>query len=154
MILNTSCSDTLISMDVEGVHRRERANQRTEASCCNSYKNGREHDCKDYVSSNRGTGDDNSEGVVTARDSHDSVYFVERGDLLRLNDSLYTSAYHRAIIEAVKSIRETSEAVDSAGCIVLDLTQGLSLFGLMAAKEGERVTITGSPISPHDSSRH
>lgn len=160
VILNASCSDTLISMEIESVHSREKDDQQTSASCCSN--NGMICSCTDYVSSDRG--DESSEGVFQSaaeqstneRDSHDLVYFIERGDLLRLNDSLYTSTYHRAIIESVRSIREANErcTVDGAQCIALDLTQGLSLFGLVAAKEGERIMYYNTNNQPFDSSRH
>ncbi len=66
-----------------------------------------------------------------------SVCFVERGDLLRLNDAAYMSSYQTAIATAVKSVCEECEASEGAQCVVLDVSQGFSLFGLMAALEGE-----------------
>ncbi len=75
------------------------------------------------------------------------VFYVERSDLLRLNDSLYVSSYQQAITKAVATVKgEESEesggeggAVDSseaAECLLLDMCEGLSLFGLAAAKLG------------------
>ena len=69
-----------------------------------------------------------------------SVCFVERGDLLRLNDAAYISSYQRAIASAVRSVLQECvmcEASEGAQCVVLDVSQGFSLLGLMAALEGE-----------------
>ena len=122
---------------------------------------------------------------------HSDNYFVERGELSRLNDSVFMGAYRKAVAQALQVMRETSSSSSSedseleegmthmildppeeslnsdsfgdpvfsqglgstdarmdsgdedsgseecADCIVLDMVQGLSLFGLMAAKEGE-----------------
>lgn len=120
-------------------------------------------------------------------------YFVERGELSRLNDGVFMEAYAKALAEALQVMRETSSASssedseleegmmqmmldqpgessnsvnfgdpvssqglgitdsgmdsgdddsgseDCADCIVLDMARGLSLFGLLAAKEGEYI---------------
>ena len=120
-------------------------------------------------------------------------YFVERGELSRLNDGVFMEAYGKALAEALQVMRETSSSSssedseleegmmqmmldqpgessnavnfgdpvssqrlgitdsgmdsgdedsgseDCADCIVLDMARGLSLFGLLAAKEGEYI---------------
>lgn len=148
-----SCTDTLISVEVQRVYSRDQQTSSSERGACSN--NG---GCKDDVSSDRETDDKNSEGSCFSSEgkhssveggSNGGVHFIERGDLLRLNDPLYMSAYHRAIVQGVKHVRQASESYtdDSAGCIVLDLTQGLSLFGLVAAKEGKSLVTIGPPIS-------
>ncbi len=73
------------------------------------------------------------------------VFYVERSDLLRLNDSHYTSSYQQALVKALADVRaelsgseggDRTEPSGAAECLVLDLCEGVSLFGLAAAKSG------------------
>ena len=69
------------------------------------------------------------------------VFYVERSDLLRLNDSLYASSYQQALVETLASVQETSDGSDdgegdSVEILLLDMCEGFSLFGLAAAKLG------------------
>lgn len=71
------------------------------------------------------------------------LFFVERSDLLRLNDCRYASSYQQALTSALSSVGVASSDSDSgraespvAECIVLDMCHGLSFFGIAAAKLG------------------
>lgn len=87
------------------------------------------------------------------QDKGPPLFYVERSELCRLNDSGYIECYRRAMAEAVEAVKngeleesesevessssEMEEEEQPANCLVLDLAHGLSPFGLMAAKEGE-----------------
>lgn len=179
ILLHASCSEILLSMRVEDV-RRDSSDSKMEEV------------------------DVRSEGEAAVSFSGSSqeergVFFVERGDLSRLNDSCYIEAYRRAISQSIAAVRtessdssctseselelnaslsqmdlgasqngdkqvncmeavarnsahcpipemevgvesdsesSASEGEDYADCIVLDMAHGMSIFGLLAAKEG------------------
>ena len=91
---------------------------------------------------------------------HREVFYVERSDLLRLNDSVYVSSYQQAMVQALATVKKEKEEEEessdedwsqwsefgdvSAKCLLLDMTHGLSLFGLSAAKSG--IVIPGISI--------
>ena len=182
ILLHASCSEILLSMRVEEVRRdssdlkMERVDVRSEGEAAVSFSGSSQEE--------RG------------------VFFVERGDLSRLNDSCYIEAYRRAISQSIAAVRtessdssctseselelnaslsqmdlgasqngdeqqiqvncmeavarnsahypvpemevgmesdsesSASEGEDYADCIVLDMAHGMSIFGLLAAKEG------------------
>eukprot|EP00731_Ephydatia_muelleri_P010854 Em0005g1440a len=78
------------------------------------------------------------------------VSYIERHEVCRLNDVLYMECYLCSLREAILTARkealsgsesEEDEMVSGsdggvADCLVLDLTHGPSLFGIVAAKEG------------------
>lgn len=68
------------------------------------------------------------------------MYFIERGDLSRINDQHYTHLLSMAIREAVRACKEDNSDEYSenglAECVVLDLTEGLPLLSLLSAREG------------------
>ena len=181
ILLHASCSEILLSMKVEEVRRdssdseMEGVDVRLEGEAAVSFSGS--------YQKKRG------------------VFFVERGDLSRLNDSCYIEAYRRAISQSIAAVRtessnssctseselelnaslsqmdlgasqngdkqiqvncmeavaqnsahcpipemevgmesdsesSASEGEDYADCIVLDMAHGMSIFGLLAAKEG------------------
>ena len=183
ILLHASCSDILLNMRVEGV-RRDRSDSKMEGVDV-----GSEGEAAVYFN---GSGREES-----------SIFFVERGDLSRLNDSCYIEAYRRAISQSIAAVHtessdssctseselelnaslsqmdlgasqngddqhlqvnsmepvarssaahslipgmevgmesdsesSTSTGEDYADCIVLDMAHGMSIFGLLAAKEG------------------
>ena len=61
------------------------------------------------------------------------LYYVERSHLLKLNDEVYNSIYTTAINEAIVCVKEEEEEDESMECTVLDLTQDISIFGLVAS---------------------
>ena len=61
------------------------------------------------------------------------LYYVERSHLLKLNDVVYNSIYTTAINEAIVCVKEEEEEDESMECTVLDLTQDISIFGLVAS---------------------
>ena len=76
--------------------------------------------------------------LTESASSTESSVFVDRGDLLRLNDGDYISSYHRAITAAVRHMLSACEACDGfAKCVVLDCSHGFSLSGPIAALEGK-----------------
>ena len=132
--LHASCSDTLLQMEIEGVSRQvESLNKSGDEAAELNHKLHPED-----VSSETG------------------LFYVERSELCRWNDKNYLECYRRALAEAVEAVKncelEESESEaelsgsameeeeDLASCLVLDMTHGLSPFGLMAAKEGECVS--------------
>lgn len=183
IFLHASCSDILLSMRVEGV-RRDRSDLKMEEGI----DVGSESETAVYFN---GSGQEER-----------GVFFVERGDLSRLNDSCYIEAYRRAISQSIAAVHtessnssctseselelnaslsqmdlgasqnghdqqlqmnsvepvarssehglipgmevgmesdsesSTSTGEDYADCIVLDMAHGMSIFGLLAAKEG------------------
>ena len=75
-------------------------------------------------------------------DNHETI-FIDHGELSRLNDVLYMTAYSDAIDNAIKyhldhTITEEmdEEADECANCIVLDLAGGATMFGVMASLIG------------------
>lgn len=177
ILLHASCSEILLSMRVEDVRRdssdskMEEVDVRSEGEAAVSFNSSSQEE--------RG------------------VFFVERGDLSRLNDSCYIEAYRRAISQSIAAVRtesssctseselelnaslsqmdlgasqngdkqvncmeavarnsahcpipemevgmesdsesSASEGEDYADCIVLDMAHGMSIFGLLAVKEG------------------
>lgn len=81
------------------------------------------------------------------------TFYVERSELSRLNDAGYIECYRRALSEAIavaksseedddNSDLESSSSENEEDCLVLDMTRGLSLLGLIALKEGQHVLIT------------
>ena len=72
------------------------------------------------------------------------LYFVERGDLSRLNDQHHSCLLWLAVRETIRACHENSSDEEEgashenglAECVVLDLSEGQPLLGLLAAKEG------------------
>ena len=182
ILLHASCSDILLNMRMEGV-RRDRSDSKMDG-----VNVGSEGEAAVYFN---GSGQEES-----------GIFFVERGDLSRLNDSCYIEAYRRAISHSIAAVHtessdssctseselelnaslsqmdlgasqngddqhlqvnsmepvarssghslipgmevgmesdsesSTSTGEDYADCIVLDMAHGMSIFGLLAAKEG------------------
>jgi len=80
-------------------------------------------------------------GVVTGGRK---TFFVERGDLLRLNDGQYEERWGQALEEVLSAIRGGGEGEESddeeeeeGTCVVMCVHQGLSVSGLAAAKLGQ-----------------
>lgn len=170
MQLHASCTDTLLHMKVGEVSRRGTGAVKA-----------KKLQCSHSLSSEGGGGGETSSVVVNSQQDVDlscqsdkaaelklngkmaeaeifqdkgpPLFYVERSELCRLNDSDYIECYRRAIAEAVEAVKngeleESESEVESSGsemeeeeqpanCLVLDLAHGLSPFGLMAAKEGE-----------------
>ena len=61
------------------------------------------------------------------------LYYVERSHLLKLNDVVYNSIYTTTINEAIVCVKEEEEEDETVECTVLDLTQDISIFGLVAS---------------------
>lgn len=133
-----SSSDTSLCMTVEGI--------KDEKICSSN-----EVVNNDKICFSNGAANDDKMSVSNT--SEDSVFYVERSDLLRLNDLEYITAYQQAIASVVRSVLDDSEAggsseagkvcegggsSESAKCVILDFSQGLSFVGLMAALEGTR----------------
>ena len=94
------------------------------------------------------------------------LFYAERSDLCRWNDSDYIESYRRSLGQAVEAVRngdlegeeeEESESEDEssgsemeedlANCLVLDMTHGLSPFGLIAAREGMLYELFTKPFA-------
>lgn len=81
------------------------------------------------------------------------MFYVERSDLLRLNDHTYTGAYQQALKRALVAMREGDSDEDSdleessglANCVLLDMCEGLSVLGLAAAMLGKDNKLTQCP---------
>lgn len=87
------------------------------------------------------------------------LFYVERSELCRWNDRDYVECYRRALAQTIDAVKngelEESESEselesvsdlemeeEHANCLLLDMTHGLSPFGLMAAKEGKLIRVT------------
>ena len=69
------------------------------------------------------------------------LYFVERSDLSRINDQHHTHLLSVAVLETLHAYHKNSSDEEgsengSAECVVLDLSEGLPLLGLLFATEG------------------
>ena len=160
--LHASCTDTQLQMDVDGVSRGEGAHEVMEScstdgeQCRPSFKanSKKQHLGKIAESAEPMKSNGDEEGTPAAgKEDDDRLFYVERSDLSRLNDSEYIDCYQRALAEAVAAVKsgdleesESSEGESNssemeeeeiANCLLLDLTSGLSPFGLLAAKEGK-----------------
>lgn len=107
ILLHASCSETLLSMNVEGV-RNDRPNLQTEGVTLKS-------DVEAAVS-------------LTAREH--CVFFVERGDLSRLNDGYYIEAYRRAIFQSIAAVSSDLKSNSSYGEPELELDVNMSQMRL------------------------
>ena len=93
ILLHASCSEILLSMRVEDVRRdssdskMEEVDVRSEGEAAVSFNSSSQEE--------RG------------------VFFVERGDLSRLNDSCYIEAYRRAISQSIAAVRTESSSCTS-----------------------------------------
>ena len=158
VLLHASCKDTLLQMEVEGVSRREVNDSKLESSSELSMNGdsqifGPKHNTEAVeLKVNEKLC---SETVNRANET--PPFYIERSELCRWNDGDYIEGYRRSLAQAVEAVRngdlegkgegEESESEDEssgsemdedfANCLVLDMTHGLSPFGLMAAKEGD-----------------
>jgi hypothetical protein len=161
VLLHASCTDTLLQMEVEGISRREVKDSKLESSSELSM-NG-EPQLQQIFGPNHNTeatelkveSDDKLCTETVNRADESPLFYVERSELCRWNDGDYIEGYRRSLAWAVEAVRngdlegegEESESEDEssgsemdedfANCLVLDMTHGLSPFGLMAAKEGD-----------------
>lgn len=166
--MHASCTDTLLQMEVEGVSRRGVNNSKLESSdklamnadSQHQQSFGPKHNTKLEAAESKA---DYKPCIETVHKADKTpLFYVERSELCRWNDCDYIECYRRSLAQAVEAVRngdlerdgeeegEESESEDEssgsemdedlANCLVLDMTHGLSPFGLMAAKEGEKVT--------------
>ena len=160
--LHASCTDTLLHMDIDGVSRGEDAHEVMDSRLidgeqCQPFlkrNSQKQHSGQIAESAETMQSNGDEDGTPTAgKEDDDRLFYMERSDLCRLNDSEYLECYQRALAEAVEAVKsgdlEESESSedessssemeeeDIADCLLLDLTSGLSPFGLIAAKEGK-----------------
>ena len=162
VLLHASCTDTLLQMEVEGFSRREVNDIKIESSSglpMNGDSQNQQIFGPEYNTEAAELKADEKlySETVNRADDETPLYYVERSELCRWNDGDYIEGYRRSLVQAVKAVRngdlergegeEESESEDEssgsemdedfANCLVLDMTHGLSPFGLMAAKEGD-----------------
>lgn len=166
--LHASCTDTLLSMEVGEVSRGPRGDKEKElqsSTCRPSSESGELPPLTLESLSQKLVSSPHQSAEAAELISHlpaeavsidnPQMFFVERSELCRWNDKDYIECYRRAlgqVVDAVKnedleeSESESEEELsgsemeeDVANCLLLDLTHGLSPFGLMAAKEGKDV---------------
>ena len=95
ILLHASCSETLLSMSVEGI-RKDMPNLKMAGVTFES-------DVEAAVSPN------------AKGHEEPSVFFVERGDLSRLNDSYYIETYPRAISQSIAAVSSDLNSNSSCG---------------------------------------
>ena len=151
--LHASCSDTLLSMTVENVERLE-SEMCIDKSVCTEETStpGMEYEATPPNSVSIHTHDEMNSKKHCETASNRTLFYVERSELLRLNDAGCMESYRRALSEAIKAAKsldseeedddglseeESSSSESEGDCLVLDMTKGLSVFGLVAAKEGQ-----------------
>jgi type II protein arginine methyltransferase len=159
VLLHASCTDTLLQMEVEGVSRREVNDSKLKSSGELSMNGDPQHQQvfgpKHNTEAAEFKLDDKLCTATVNRADESPLFYVERSELCRWNDGDYIEGYRRSLAWAVEAVRngdlegegEESESEDEssgsemdedfANCLVLDMTHGLSPFGLMAAKEGD-----------------
>lgn len=161
VLLHASCMDTLLQMEVEGVGRREvndsKLKSSSELPMNGDSQNQQILDPKHNTAAAELKADEKLCSEAVNRADKTPPFYVERSELCRWNDGDYIEGYRRSLAQAVEAVRngdlegkgegEESESEDEssgsemdkdfANCLVLDMTHGLSPFGLMAAKEGD-----------------
>ena len=167
--MHASCTDTLLQMEVEGVNRRGVNDSKLESSDELSMNADSQHQqnfgpkCNTELEAAESKADYKPCIETVHKANRTPLFYVERSELCRWNDCDYIECYRRSLAQAVEAVRngdlerdgeegEESESEDEssgsemdedlANCLVLDMTHGLSPFGLMAAKEGEKVTLS------------
>ena len=172
LLLHASCTDTLLQLEVGGV-TRARKGYRPDAAVSDSNLDSiceisrtENLQCQHNICCPRLTTEEGEELKVDDKQNSETessadrapLFYVERSELCRWNDSDYIECYRKSLalaVEAVKSgelereeegdkstsSEDQSSASemdeDLANCLVLDNTHGLSPFGLLAAKEGK-----------------
>ena len=117
ILLHALCSDILLNMRVEGV-RRDRSDSKMEGVDV-----GSEGEAAVYFN---GSGQEES-----------GIFFVERGDLSRLNDSCYIEAYRRAISQSIAAVHTESSNSSCTSESELELNASLSQMDLGASQNGD-----------------
>ena len=160
--LHASCTDILLQMEVEGVSRKGATlnDSKRESSDELSMNGDSQHQQIFSPKHNTEAAElkaDEKVCIETVNKADETpLFYVERSELCRWNDGDYIECYRRSLAQAVEAVRngdleregegEESESEDESSgsemdedltnCLVLDMTHGLSPFGLMAAKEG------------------
>ena len=162
MLLHASCTDTLLQMEVEGFSRKEVNDSKLESSSELPMNGDSQHQQtfgpKQNTEAAELKADEKLHSETVNRADEAPLFYVERSELCRWNDGDYIEGYRRSLVQAVEAVRngdleregegeEESESEDGssgsemdedfANCLMLDMTHGLSPFGLMAAKEGD-----------------
>lgn len=162
--LHASCTDTLLRMEVEGVNGKSRALNDSrlvgsggELSMNTDSQHQQNVGTKGRTDAAELKADEKPCIETVDKAEKTPLFYVERSELCRWNDCDYIECYRRSLAQAVEAVRngdleregEESESEDEssssemdedlANCLVLDMTHGLSPFGLMAVKEGESI---------------
>ena len=157
MQLHASCTDTFLQMEVGGVNRKgetvkdsdfDSSGEEGELSMKGNsqYQQSKQSAKAAELKADNELCPEDANGVDSS-----PLFYVERSELCRWNDNSYIESYRRSLSQAVEAVRngdleEESESEDEssgsemeedlANCLVLDMTHGLSPFGLIAAREG------------------
>ena len=159
--LHASCTDTLLQMEIVGInaaHKDSKLESGGELSVNENTQQRQMFSPKQSAKATKLKSDEKLCAESMNAVDRTPLFYVERSELCRWNDSDYIECYRKSLAKAVEAVRngdleregeeEESESEeessgsemdeDLANCLVLDMTHGLSSFGLMAAKEGEK----------------
>ena len=163
--LHASCTDTLLHMKVGGVSREVDGLKGEKLACTNSANSeggeGEEASLTVHSQQQVFSSPERVEMVLKLNGKLQTravgsdgvpVFYVERSELCRWNDRDYIESYRRSLAQALEAVKngdleesdsevessssEMEEGEQPANCLLLDMTHGLSPFGLISAKEG------------------
>lgn len=137
--IHASCTESLVSLKVAGVHRFSQIVDSSEQKSL--------HNPLSSVSTNEASGEamvvggglkSSDVACTNSQCCQDDVTYIDRPDLARLNDAAYWCVWEKVISSKFSSRTvDTSTAFSPSSCKILDLTHGLPMAGLLALNSGK-----------------